>query len=146
MVREGFWPKLTPSLASVPFADELLAAWYCAFDPATPLKVKGTLFGALAYFILPFDVIPDMILALGFTDDMAVLMTAVTLVRSHITQATATGTRTPWMKSRPSGTSGRRVHNEHRRRAHGHAEHLHRRPEFRQRAHRSSTAATPGTR
>ncbi len=87
MVREGFWPKLTRHAAQLPFADELLAAWYCATDPATPLRVKGTLFGALAYFILPFDVIPDMILALGFTDDMAVLMAAVTLVRSHITPA-----------------------------------------------------------
>ena len=66
---------------------KLLAAWYCATDAKTPLKVKATLFGALAYFILPFDVIPDVILALGFTDDMAVLMTAMTLMRNHITQA-----------------------------------------------------------
>jgi uncharacterized membrane protein YkvA (DUF1232 family) len=87
MVREGFWPKLTRHAARLPFADELLAAWYCATDSATPLKVKATLFGALAYFILPFDVIPDVILALGFTDDMAVLLTAIGLVRSHITQA-----------------------------------------------------------
>lgn len=87
LVREGFWPKITRHAAHLPFADELLAAWYCATDANTPLKVKGTLFGALAYFILPFDVIPDIILGLGFTDDMAVLITAVTLVRNHITQA-----------------------------------------------------------
>lgn len=87
VVREGFWPKITRHAARLPFADELLAAWYCASDANTPLKVKATLFGALAYFVLPFDVIPDMILALGFTDDMAVLITAVTLVRGHITQA-----------------------------------------------------------
>jgi uncharacterized membrane protein YkvA (DUF1232 family) len=86
IVREGFWPKLSRHAAHLPFADELLAAWYCATDANTPLKVKATLFGALAYFVLPFDLIPDMILALGFTDDMAVLITAVTLVRSHITQ------------------------------------------------------------
>jgi uncharacterized membrane protein YkvA (DUF1232 family) len=86
IVREGFWPKLSRHAARLPFADELLAAWYCATDANTPLKVKATLFGALAYFVLPFDLIPDMILALGFTDDMAVLITAVTLVRSHITQ------------------------------------------------------------
>lgn len=87
LVREGFWPKLTRNVARIPFADELLAAWYCATDTATPFKVKATLFGALAYFIMPFDVIPDVILALGFTDDMAVLMGAIGLVRSHITQA-----------------------------------------------------------
>ena len=68
-------------------AEDAVAAWYCAFDPATPLKVKGTLLGALAYFILPFDVVPDFILGLGFSDDLAVLMTAMTLVKTHITQA-----------------------------------------------------------
>ena len=86
-VSKDFWPKLKKSLASVPFAEEVVAAYYCAFDPATPLKVKGILLGALAYFIMPFDVIPDFLLGLGFTDDMAVLYTAITMIRSHMTQA-----------------------------------------------------------
>jgi uncharacterized membrane protein YkvA (DUF1232 family) len=85
-VKSQFWQKLAGNLARLPFAEEAIAAWYCAFDPATPLKVKGTLLGALAYFILPFDIIPDFILGLGFTDDLAVLMTAITLVKSNITQ------------------------------------------------------------
>jgi uncharacterized membrane protein YkvA (DUF1232 family) len=85
-VKSEFWQKLASNLARVPFAEEAVAAWFCAFDPATPLKVKGTLLGALAYFILPFDIIPDFILGLGFTDDLAVLMTAITLVKSNITQ------------------------------------------------------------
>jgi uncharacterized membrane protein YkvA (DUF1232 family) len=85
-VRQNFWLKLQQNLARVPFADEVLAAWFCATDTKTPLKVKGTLFGALAYFILPFDIIPDVILGLGFTDDLAVLVTAMTLVRNHISQ------------------------------------------------------------
>ena len=42
------------------------------------------LLGALAYFVLPFDVIPDMMPVLGFTDDAAVLATAFKLVSSHI--------------------------------------------------------------
>lgn len=86
-VKNGFWPKLARTAAHIPFADTALAAYYCATDAATPLKVKATLFAALAYFIMPFDVIPDIILGLGFTDDMAVLITAVTLVRNHITQS-----------------------------------------------------------
>ena len=85
-VKSEFWQKLASNLAHVPFAEDAIAAWYCAFDPATQLKVKGTLLGALAYFILPFDIIPDFILGLGFTDDLAVLMTAITLVKSNITQ------------------------------------------------------------
>lgn len=86
-VVKDFWPKLKKSLASIPFAEEVVASYYCAFDPATPLKVKGILLAALAYFIMPIDVIPDFILGLGFTDDMAVLYTAISLIRSHMTQA-----------------------------------------------------------
>lgn len=85
-VREKFFPKLARVLASVPFADELVAAYYCAFDKATPLKAKGILIGALAYFILPVDAVPDFILGLGFTDDMAVLLAAFNVVRTHVTQ------------------------------------------------------------
>jgi uncharacterized membrane protein YkvA (DUF1232 family) len=85
-VQTGFWPKLAGNLARVPFAEEVVAAWYCAFDPATPVKVKGTLIAALAYFILPFDVIPDFLLVLGFTDDLAVLMTAMAMVKGSIRQ------------------------------------------------------------
>jgi uncharacterized membrane protein YkvA (DUF1232 family) len=86
-VTRDFWPKLKKSLASVPFAEDVVASYYCAFDPATPLKVKGILLGALAYFILPLDVIPDVLLGLGFTDDMAVLYAAISMIRSHMTQA-----------------------------------------------------------
>ena len=86
-VREKFFPKLARVLASVPFADEAVAAYYCAFDRATPLKAKGILIGALAYFILPVDAVPDFILGLGFTDDMAVLLAAFNVVRTHVTQA-----------------------------------------------------------
>jgi uncharacterized membrane protein YkvA (DUF1232 family) len=86
-IARDFWPKLKSSLARIPFAEDVLAGFYCAFDPATPLKVKGILLGALAYFIMPIDVIPDVLLGLGFTDDMAVLYTAISMIRSHMTQA-----------------------------------------------------------
>jgi uncharacterized membrane protein YkvA (DUF1232 family) len=86
-IARDFWPKLKRSLARIPFAEDVLAAFYCAFDPATPLKVKGILLAALAYFIMPLDVIPDVLLGLGFTDDMAVLYTAISMIRSHMTQA-----------------------------------------------------------
>jgi uncharacterized membrane protein YkvA (DUF1232 family) len=86
-IARDFWPKLKRSLARIPFAEDVLAAFYCAFDPVTPLKVKGILLAALAYFIMPLDVIPDVLLGLGFTDDMAVLYTAISMIRSHMTQA-----------------------------------------------------------
>jgi uncharacterized membrane protein YkvA (DUF1232 family) len=83
-VRRAFWPKLVRVLAEVPFAEELVAAYYCAFDRDTPRRVQIALIAALAYFILPFDVIPDMMPALGFTDDAAILATAIRMVAGHI--------------------------------------------------------------
>ena len=83
-VRRGFWSKLRRFAARLPFAEDLLAAWYCAFDRETPRHVQAALIGALAYFVLPFDVVPDMMPALGFTDDAAVLATALKLVASHM--------------------------------------------------------------
>ena len=87
VVRERFFSKLARVLARVPFAEELVAAYYCAFDRATPVKAKGILIGALAYFVLPLDVIPDFVLGLGFTDDLAVLLAAFNVVRTHVTDA-----------------------------------------------------------
>ena len=59
-VRRGFWPKAKRVAAKLPFAEDLLAAYYCAFDRNTPRQLQVALFGALAYFVLPFDVIPDI--------------------------------------------------------------------------------------
>lgn len=86
-VKEKFLPKLARVLARVPFAEDLLAAYYCAFDRATPVRAKSILIGALAYFILPIDLVPDMLLGLGFTDDLAVLLAAFKVVSTHVTEA-----------------------------------------------------------
>ena len=83
-VRHGFWPKIRKVAAKLPFIEDLLAAYYCAFDRETPRHVQAALIGALAYFILPFDFIPDMLPVLGFTDDAAVLVTAMRMVSTHI--------------------------------------------------------------
>jgi hypothetical protein len=61
-VRKRFWFKLKRVVARLPFAEDLLAAYYCAFDKQTPRHVQATLLGGIAYFILPFDFIPDMLL------------------------------------------------------------------------------------
>jgi uncharacterized membrane protein YkvA (DUF1232 family) len=84
-IRRDFWAKLKRFAGRVPFVDDLVAAYYCALDPATPMRVRGMLLAALAYFILPFDLIPDMIAGLGFADDAALLTAVVSLVAVHIT-------------------------------------------------------------
>jgi uncharacterized membrane protein YkvA (DUF1232 family) len=83
-LRRSFWRKIRHVAAGISFAEDLLAAYYCAFDRNTPLQVKATLVGAIAYFILPIDAIPDVMPVLGFTDDAAVLAIAINLVASHI--------------------------------------------------------------
>ncbi|GEC16855.1 hypothetical protein NWI01_27470 [Nitrobacter winogradskyi] len=84
-VRRRFWGKLKRVVAHVPFAEDLLAAYYCAFDKQTPRHVQASLLGAIAYFIIPLDFVPDMLPVLGFTDDAAVLATAIRIVAAHIT-------------------------------------------------------------
>jgi uncharacterized membrane protein YkvA (DUF1232 family) len=83
-LRRKFWRKLRREAASLPFVEELLTAHYCAFDRNTPLYVKGILFGAIAYFVVPDRFIPKYISLIGLADDAAVLATAFKAVSAHI--------------------------------------------------------------
>jgi uncharacterized membrane protein YkvA (DUF1232 family) len=84
-IRQRFFKTLRKAARTIPFTDELVAAFYCALDPATPVKVRGTLLAAFAYFVVPFDAIPDFLAGFGFTDDASVLLMAIGMVRAHIT-------------------------------------------------------------
>jgi uncharacterized membrane protein YkvA (DUF1232 family) len=92
-VRREFWGKAKRVAAGLPFAEDLLAAYYCAFDQRTPLQVKAALIGALAYFLLPFDFVPDMLPLVGYGDDAAVLLTAIRMVAGHIRDEHRTAAR-----------------------------------------------------
>ncbi|MGB3815701.1 MAG: YkvA family protein [Shinella sp.] len=83
-VKKRFWPVLKRAMRQVPFSRDLVAAYYCAFDPRTPMKVRGILLAALAYFVLPLDGIPDVLMLVGFSDDIAVLTAAFAAIRGHI--------------------------------------------------------------
>ncbi|MEE8187572.1 MAG: YkvA family protein [Kiloniellales bacterium] len=83
-VDRGFWAKIRRTLGRVPFIEEAVAAYFCAIDKGTPLQVKAILIGALAYFVVPTDLIPDFIATFGFTDDAVVLYAAVRAVSPHI--------------------------------------------------------------
>jgi uncharacterized membrane protein YkvA (DUF1232 family) len=79
-LRTRLLPKLKRVLAHVPFALDLLAAYYTMLDRQTPMRVRVTLAAALAYFVLPFDVVPDFVVGLGYTDDAAILFAAIRMV------------------------------------------------------------------
>jgi len=84
VVRRKFWPAFRKAVRYIPFSRDLVAAFYCAIDPQTPTRVRGILLAALAYFIMPFDVIPDFFAVIGFSDDIAVLTAAFGLVKGHV--------------------------------------------------------------
>lgn len=83
-VETNFWKKLLRVAGRIPFAEDLAAAYFCAIDPLTPNRVKAILIAALAYFVIPTDAIPDFVAGFGFTDDAAVLATAIGLVSGYI--------------------------------------------------------------
>ncbi len=100
-VRATFWATFRKAARYIPFAEDLVAAYYCAFDPATPTRVRAILLAALAYFVMPFDVIPDFIAGLGFTDDVTVLIAAIATVGAHITPAHRAAAKAALDEKRP---------------------------------------------
>jgi uncharacterized membrane protein YkvA (DUF1232 family) len=84
IVTDGFWDKVRRTLGKVPFVEDAVAAYFCAVDPRSPAAVKAGLLGALAYFVMPVDLVPDFIAGLGYTDDAAVLYGVIRLAHGHI--------------------------------------------------------------
>ena len=83
-VKRGFWPKIVRTAARLPFVDQVLSVYYAARDPETPTAAKGMMLGALAYFVLPIDAIPDIFAGIGFTDDAAVFAALIATLGSNI--------------------------------------------------------------
>lgn len=86
LVMREFAQKLRRNFGRIPFADDVTASFYCAVDGKSPAFVKAVLFGALAYFIMPADVIPDFLAGIGFTDDASVLMAAMATVKKYVNE------------------------------------------------------------
>ncbi len=84
--ERGFWEKLmgVAKTAGTAVVEKSLALHYCASDPDTPVIAKGMIYGALGYFILPVDAIPDVFMGVGYTDDLGVLAAAATAIATHM--------------------------------------------------------------
>jgi uncharacterized membrane protein YkvA (DUF1232 family) len=82
----GFWNKVKHQAknAGRKVLEQALKMYYSATDPDTPRWAKTTIYGALGYFISPIDAIPDLIPALGYTDDIGVLIAAAAVVATYI--------------------------------------------------------------
>ena len=85
-VFADFWHRIKNLGRKVPFAEDIVAAAYCATDTATPARVKLMIVGAIAYFVMPIDVVPDFLPLIGLTDDAAILGATIAAVRGHMTE------------------------------------------------------------
>jgi uncharacterized membrane protein YkvA (DUF1232 family) len=83
---DRFWNKVTlyAATAGVEVIEKALWLYYAAQKPNTPKWAKRSIYGALFYFINPFDLLADLTPLLGFSDDMAILALAVTTVALYI--------------------------------------------------------------
>jgi uncharacterized membrane protein YkvA (DUF1232 family) len=81
----GAFRRLRRLIRHVPLIERTLGAYYCARDPQTPLYARGAIFFGIAYFIMPFDLIPDFIPVVAHLDDAAVMLLAIRLVSHRIT-------------------------------------------------------------
>lgn len=82
----SFWGKVKSQAvaAGKQVIEKALVLFYCLQDPDTPRWAKTVIVGALAYFILPFDAIADLLPGIGYTDDLGALVAAVSTVMVHI--------------------------------------------------------------
>lgn len=83
----SFWEKIKKfaGKAGSKVIYAALKLFYAAQSEATPGWAKTVIYGALGYFILPVDVVPDVLPGVGFLDDLGILLAAIAAVAIHIT-------------------------------------------------------------
>jgi uncharacterized membrane protein YkvA (DUF1232 family) len=86
VTEKQFWKKVKRTMGKVPFLPDAIALYFCMIDPETPIWAKAQIAGALAYFIAPFDLIPDALPGLGYADDAGVIVATLKVVATHVTK------------------------------------------------------------
>ena len=61
-----------------------------ALDPFTPTQVRLSLMAALAYLIMPFDLFPDFMPLVGFSDDFVALTAVLSIWGKYMTPSIRT--------------------------------------------------------
>jgi len=104
-----FWQKLARHAATAGRGtlEKALYLYYAAQHPATPAWARRVMYGALGYFILPLDAVPDLAPLVGYTDDLSVMVAALGTVAFYITpqiKAQAHGKVDQWLGARARPT------------------------------------------
>jgi uncharacterized membrane protein YkvA (DUF1232 family) len=81
--------------------ERALRLYYASQDPSTPVWAKRAIYSGLAYFVVPFDLVPDFSRA-SATDDAATLLTS--RVSAYVSRHTISAP-----PRSPSGLASRRV-------------------------------------
>ena len=108
--KKDFWQKLIhhASTAGREVVEIALKLFYASQSPETPKWAKPIIYGALGYFINPVDAIPDFTPAVGYGDDLGVLVAALAIVAIHITPDIAEKAKhraNDWFGDKEEGTS-----------------------------------------
>ena len=85
--ESGLWKKVksVAKKAGIKTIYMVSLLHYVLKSPDVPLEDKAKIYGALGYFILPIDLIPDFIPAVGYSDDVAALAFALHAVWKNVT-------------------------------------------------------------
>ena len=83
----GLWSKISKVArkAGIKVIYLALILYYVLKSPSVTRKDKGLICGALGYFILPLDLIPDAIPVVGFSDDLAALVAVYVAMKRNVT-------------------------------------------------------------
>ncbi len=84
--ENGLWEKIKKysKKAGSSAVYAVLLLYYVLQKKEVPKKSKAVILGALGYFILPLDFIPDIAAGIGFTDDIGALVAALWQVSMYI--------------------------------------------------------------
>ena len=88
--ENSFWDKIKKFArkAGIQLIYIALTLFYTLESGNLSFKDKAIVYGALGYFILPVDLIPDWIPVIGLTDDFGALMYAYERIKENITDET----------------------------------------------------------
>ncbi len=84
--EESFWQKLRryATVAGREVVEKALLLYYAAQQEKAPAWAKATIAAALGYFIVPLDAVADLTPAVGYADDLGVLVLALAAVATYI--------------------------------------------------------------
>lgn len=87
--EKSFWDKIASAAGSAgrEVLEMALALFYCLIDKETPQWARLLIVGALAYFVLPLDAIPDWLIPAGYTDDLAIMAGAARALEQSLKRA-----------------------------------------------------------